>query len=110
MSTEYDAKVLQVYADDLYQQARYVVFTTALRYSVMTLLLSLVILGAFFAYISHGYQSPDSGSQATLSILIVTIIGIAVGINEGRRKAFRLKLEAQQILCQRQIEINTRRT
>lgn len=41
--------------------------------------------------------------------LFLTLIGIAVGVDAVRRKSFHLKLEAQQILCQRQIEINTRK-
>lgn len=41
-------------------------------------------------------------------VAIVTVLGAAAGFAAGKQKAFRLKLQAQQILCQRQIEINTR--
>ncbi|MFZ3279096.1 MAG: hypothetical protein WA182_19535 [Candidatus Sulfotelmatobacter sp.] len=34
-------------------------------------------------------------------------LGIAAGVGAGRLKAFNLKLEAQKLLCQRQIEQNT---
>jgi hypothetical protein len=39
---------------------------------------------------------------------IFCAIGISAGVDAGRRKAFELKLKAQQILCQVQIEQNTR--
>jgi hypothetical protein len=51
---------------------------------------------------------PDEGSWLTVSILIVTLMGIAVGISEGNRKAFQLRLEAQKLLCQKRIESHTR--
>jgi hypothetical protein len=38
---------------------------------------------------------------------VVTLLAIAAGVSAGRTKAFQLKLQAQQILCQRQIEANT---
>jgi F0F1-type ATP synthase assembly protein I len=52
----------------------------------------------------------DAGNQGVLVVLVLTLVGIIAGVDAGRRKAFYLKLQAQQILCQRQTEINTRVT
>lgn len=42
---QYDANLLQAYADDLYIQAQFIVFTTALRYGLMTLFFLGLISG-----------------------------------------------------------------
>ena len=107
MSTEYDPNILQSFADDLYKQARYIVITTALRYGLITFLVSLLLLGGLSSYIPHR-NMPDEGSWLTVSVLIVTLMGVAVGISEGNRKAFQLRLEAQKLLCQKRIESHTR--
>jgi len=57
---------------------------------------------------------PDSTSRLSqkagqVIVLFLTLIGVLAGAGAGRRKAFMLKLQAQQILCQRQTEINTRK-
>ena len=36
------------------------------------------------------------------------VFAMVAGIAAGRAKAFDLKLEAQKVLCQRQVELNTR--
>ena len=108
MPTGYDADILQTYADDLYKQARYIVITTTIRYGLLTFLVLTVLSAILSTYISRGPRATDEGSSLVLAVLIITLIGIAVGISEGRKKAFELKLKAQQLLCQRQIEINTR--
>ena len=110
MPTNYNAGILQEYADDLYKQAQYIVITTAIRYGLLTFLVSVVVLGGLLAYISSQYRvtGSDLGSWSFLIILAVTAIGVAAGLSEGRRKAFMLKVKAQELLCQRQIEFNTR--
>jgi len=35
-------------------------------------------------------------------------LGVGAGMSAGRKKAFAMKLQAQQILCQLQIESNIR--
>ncbi|HME33593.1 MAG TPA: hypothetical protein VKF84_00045 [Candidatus Sulfotelmatobacter sp.] len=107
MPTKYDADVLQSYADDLYNQAQRIIFQTTISYGLITFLVSALLSGVVFAYIAHEYQT-NEGDPLIFSVLIFTVLGIAVGMSEGRRKAFRLKLEAQELLCQRQIELNTR--
>lgn len=101
MPTQYDPRVLQQYADDLYSQAKWIIFGTALRYFFGALLLSLACAAALSV-------TPAGRGPAGLIITIIfCIIGIASGIDAGRTKAFELKLKAQQILCQVQIEQNS---
>jgi len=109
MPTNYQAGILQEYADALYEQARHIIVRTAISYGLITFLVSALLSGVVFAYIAHEYQT-NEGNSLLFSVIIFTALGIAVGISEGRRKAFNLKVEAQQLLCQRQIELNTRST
>ena len=102
MSTQYDPSVLRQYADDLYMQAKWIIFGTALRYFLVALLLSIACLAALF------YAQPAANEAALWIMGIFSVIGIAAGVDAGKKKAFELKLKAQQILCQVQIEENTR--
>jgi hypothetical protein len=102
--TEYNPDVLQQYADALYGQARYIVVREALKYGIVVFLLSVVVL-AGISVMDH-IEFPNQGHE--IVIVFLTILSVVAGVDAGRRKAFRLKLEAQQLLCQRQIEQNTR--
>jgi hypothetical protein len=98
--TQYDSSILQQFADDLYSRARWIIFSTAAMYGTVVFVLSITgVLAANHS--SWGVQ--EWGVIGTL-----TLVAIAIGVNRGREKAFQLKLQAQQILCQRQIEENTR--
>jgi membrane protein YdbS with pleckstrin-like domain len=98
--TLYDADVLQQQADELYRQAGSIVFLTTIKYVLITVVVVLVVL----AYVSSiNPQIPVGGPS-----LIAALIAAGLGISHGRAKAFHLKLEAQTLLCQRQIELNTR--
>ena len=105
--TTYDEKVLQQYADDLYQQAKWIVVMSALRYGLAVFLVSFGI--SMMVANSQKQVSTDSANSGVILVLFLTVLGIAVGVDAGRRKAFMLKLQAQQILCQRQTELNTRK-
>ena len=102
--TTYDETILQEYANDLYRQAKGLIFWTAVRYGLVVLIASWVISLAV-----TGFQKRISTDAANSGVIFVTILGIAAGMDAGRRKAFTLKLHAQQILCQRQTELNTRK-
>ena len=103
MSTQYDPRVLQEYADDLYTQAKWIIFGTALRYFLVALVLSITC-AAILLYVQPRLE--NSGAAVWI-IGIFSVIGIAAGVDAGKKKAFELKLKAQQILCQVQIEQNT---
>ena len=100
--TKYDAAMLQQYADDLYAQARWVIFSTAFIYGLVTFGVTFVVSNASTIFKSNFNLSIQPG------VLLIAVIGAAVGVSAGRKKAFKLKLEAQTLLCQRQIELNTR--
>lgn len=102
MPTQYDPDVLQRYADELYRQAKWIVIGTTLRYFFGALLLSIACAAAL------SFAPGGPGSAAMVITVIFWVIGIATGIDAGRRKAFELRLKAQQILCQVQIEQNSR--
>ena len=105
--TNYDEKILQQYADDLYQQAKWIVVWSAVRYGLAVFLVSFLVSMAVAS--SQKNVSTDAANSGVVLVLFLTLIGIAVGVDAGRRKAFMLKLQAQQILCQRQTEMNTRK-
>lgn len=106
--TQYDESILQQYADALYDQARWIVIQTALQYAGIAFIIAVIVIGVVSALGPQIGVRGDQSSGETVLTVIVTAIGLGIGISHGRRKAFRLKLQAQQILCQRQIELNTR--
>jgi hypothetical protein len=104
MPTQYDSGILQRFADELYRQAKWIIVGTVLRYCLV------VFLFMFVACFVLGIQQPQLAlsNDGLVVACIVSLIGIPIGIEAGRKKAFNLKLQAQQILCQVQIEQNTR--
>ena len=100
--TKYDAAILQQYADDLYAQARWVIYSTAFIYGLVTFGVTFLISNGATFFKSNFNLSFQPG------VLLIALIGAAVGVSAGRKKAFKLKLEAQTLLCQRQVELNTR--
>jgi membrane associated rhomboid family serine protease len=105
MAEQYNPDILQKYSDILYAQARSLAAWTALRY------------GAIFAivtWLAVAVASPltrmriDTSTVNTIA-LIAGFVGLLMGYNTGKVKAFSLVLQAQQVLCQRQIELNTRK-
>jgi tetrahydromethanopterin S-methyltransferase subunit E len=107
--TNYDENILQQYADDLYQQAKWIVVMSALRYGLVVFLVSFGI--SMIVASSQMQISTDAANSgvAMVMVLFLTLLAVVVGVDAGRRKAFMLKLQAQQILCQRQTELNTRK-
>lgn len=87
---QYDERVIQSYADALYDRAAVIVF----QYTA-----GAGVLGALGAHFSVGDQTAITTSFG---------IGALIGFVLGRGKSFRLRLEAQTALCQMQIERNTR--
>ena len=80
---------------------------SALRYGVAVFVVSFGT-GMVLAN-TQTHVATDSAKAGVMLVLFLTLIGILVGADAGRRKAFTLKLQAQQIPCQRQTEINTRK-
>lgn len=104
-TTQYDASILEQFADDLYSRARWVVLTTAAKYGVVGIVLSLLLA---LAVLQYQVNPPIPNNTVAGLVIVFTLVAITLGVSAGRAKAFQLKLQAQQILCQRQIEVNTR--
>lgn len=103
MAISYDPAIFQKCADELYRQAKWIVITMAFRYGFSTLVIA-ELLKEILPY----PVIRDLGPNAEGIALVLALIGVALGVGAGRRKAFALKLQAQQVLCQREIELNTR--
>ena len=97
----YDEQVLQGFVDELYQRARNLVIATAARYGFYAFALVLIASFALQKFVP---------ADASLGViwLIVIVVAVVAGIYEGRARGFKLRLEAQQVLLQMQIERNTR--
>ncbi len=91
MDTRYDEKIIQEFADGLYQQADSVAGMYALVGAV---------IGGGPGFFVHGIIGLLAG---------VVLLG-GLGYVLGRDRGFALKLQAQTALCQAQIERNTRST
>src|SRR5262249_17588556 len=96
---------LQKYADALYSQARGLAAWTGLRYGAA---IAAIVWLAIVATPSLARMATDA-SGANTAALIAAVIGFLFGYNVGKVRAFGLMLQAQQVLCQRQIELNTRK-
>jgi hypothetical protein len=105
MAAQYDSGILQKYADDLYSQAKWIVVSTALGYGLVAFVVIWLALGMVFPITRMRIGASDANSLEIMVAIIAAVIGAAI----GRRRTFALKLQAQQILCQREIELNTRR-
>lgn len=105
MAEQYDPEILQKYADTLYSQARSLAGWTALRYAFV-----LGVIGWFaVAFINSAIRLRFDFASLNAAGLIAAGVGALIGYEIGKAKAFALMLQAQQVLCQRQIELNTRR-
>jgi hypothetical protein len=104
----YDDSVLQQHADALYREAEWIVTKTAAVFGFGIFCVAAILVGGFSAL----QNVPASENLFTGQVIIVgllTAVGVCTGVLVGRQKAFRLRLQAQTVLCQRQIEINTRK-
>ena len=100
---KYDEAILQSYADALYSRAAWIIA----KYTIFTGGLGVLIGYApnlLWYFRPTAMASPESAGSMSL----FGIIGVVVGYSIGESKAFEYKLRAQTVLCQRQIELNTR--
>lgn len=91
---EYDAGVIQSFADTLYRQAN-------------TIIVVCAIVGLLFGGVSGLFGGASSSNGVPLGVAL-GIIGLVIGVFLGRAIAFGLKLRAQMALCQMKTEANTR--
>lgn len=95
--TDYSPEMLQSFADRLYRRATW----TIAEWTAVGVLLGVVLAGLSASLI---HDLTNSSGVIFLVWLVCALGGIAI----GREKAFGMKVEAQRLLCQMQIEQNTR--
>jgi hypothetical protein len=101
---DYDPKVLQKFADDLYLRASWAV-------TQWTAIGALLGFPAMFALqVLYRVANPGTpfGINSRTAIIVLVILCGAIGRAIGKAKAFNYKLEAQRTLCQMQLEKNTK--
>ena len=99
MKLEYDEELIRRGAEDLYRKARAIVAKHGLVGAVLG-----CIAGALAGLIWTDGDEKLFFLVASAS----TLVGLLGGISSGRSRAFVLRFQAQQLLCQVQIERNTR--
>lgn len=96
----YDEQILLKGAVRLQAQARSIIFWTATKYTILTLLITSTAGAILHTHI----LSIDSIVSA---VAILTVTAVMVGIFVGQDRAFELRLRAQQLVALLQIEHNT---
>ena len=90
---QYEPTVIHTFADRLYRQASQIEATYVL--------LGLLVGGG------AGFAVASAARAQLMAVFVIVVIGVAlvgaVGYSIGQQKAFSLKLQAQQALCQLQI-------
>jgi hypothetical protein len=89
----YDPNIIATYAKELYRRANSVTFF----YAFLGLIFGFAVGFAFFFL------------DSLIPNYFTAAFGCWIGYTAGMAKSFALRLEAQQALCQLQIELNTRR-
>ena len=93
----YDASILEKLADELYDRAT-----------------GLVVSYGLFGFVFGGIAGLVAGSAArvgdtsTMLALVVALVGALGGIAVGKSKGAALRIQAQELLCQVQIEKHLR--
>jgi hypothetical protein len=111
MMTVYDPLIIQKFADRLYRRATIVVIASTVFGVLGGGAVGLVLcLSAISSSLGQGDSTTFTGLAVGLigGLLAAAILGL-MGYLGGRERAFRLKLQAQTVLCQLKIEENTRR-
>lgn len=89
---KYEAKIINEFADHLYQRAGTI---------VLMHVVGIGLLGA----LAGRLMQPD-----TMEMAVGFFVGAVIGYYLGDNKAFILRLQAQMALCQAEIERNTRKS
>jgi hypothetical protein len=116
MSIAYDPDLLQAFVDDLYRQAKRIAQWMALKYGAVaaalfgagTWLVENLQLSHVTNPVAYSRIAEDAQSAALFAGIIAGAVAALLGYSLGAEKGFRLRLEAQRLLLQMQIEENTR--
>lgn len=101
--TRYDPRQIQKFAEIMYRQA----MVTVVVWTLLGLIIGFVCSALIFwgPHRNLGLP-PDIGPNVLVTVL--TVISGLIGLAIGQGKAFWYRLQAQILLCQAQIEANTR--
>ena len=98
----YDPELIKKYAQRLFRGSESIVISNIFAFTLFGL-----IIGTFIGL----YTGDFAKIRTILMPLIVTgALGSLFGYMVGREKAFQIRLQCQQALCQVEIEKNTRKT
>ena len=92
---EYDPNVIRQFANALYKRAN-------------TIVAVYLIIGIIIGFTIGSLVGAANKNITSLGLLIGVFAGGSIGYVIGQDKAFFLRLQAQLVLCQVQIEMNTR--
>lgn len=120
--TQYDANILQTFADRLYDKAGWITFKCCLVGAIIGIALAFIPItileNAKSQTIIDRYKGTGNGlnvpvpdtspSNAPILVVLFGLLGGLVGAAIGQRKSFQYRLQAQLTLCQMQTEFNTR--
>ena len=101
--TQYDAAILQTYAERLYDEAKVIVQLTIVKYAAGGFALGFLVVFA----LSLTGRIPSVQGGAVFGVIVVMIMAGMVGYERGKKLAWEKRFEAQQLLLQMQIEKNT---
>lgn len=102
----YDPNLIIQFADRLYARANRLIAT----YVIRGFLLGGLVPGLLFFIVSRVAGGAGLRMGEGLCVFLpLGAIGAAIGWSIATEKVFVLKLQAQQALCQLQIEMNTRK-
>jgi hypothetical protein len=115
MTTSYDPQVIQQYCDELYREARRIVIWSTINSALLVGILGAILGTSLITFVAGQRTSLSAAPLAACGMVVIlsvvgAILGAVNGYHSGSARAFDLKLTAQTALCQKQIELNTRRT
>lgn len=102
-ATQYDAAILQTYAERLYDEAKVIVQLTIVKYAAGGFALGFLAVFALLAT----QRIPSVQGGAVFGVIVLMIMAGMVGYEKGKKQAWEKRFEAQQLLLQMQIEKNT---
>lgn len=109
ISSIYDPAMLQGFIDELCAKARHIVFECMAIYGLLAFAIGFSF-GLFAG--RQAFQNIPNLDLTSTSLVIgafAGVVGIILGTVKGRERRFDVKLEAQKLLLQMQIERNTRK-
>ncbi|MHB1702815.1 MAG: hypothetical protein ACYCS0_01160 [bacterium] len=95
---KYNSKILQKEVDRLYSLASLIIIFSIFTFGAIGLLI-VFLINIFSAF----YRQPQQNNHLYIITIVAGLIGLAIGLE----KSFRLRLEAQKILCIMSIKKDT---